>query len=135
MSRIRNESSVDNQPPPLWPLVAVVITPHPHGYTVRRKVYAPLVGSHIAKQCICDHRMTRTKCASCMYGVYVRQHIFSRFARPPPSDWVSGAWVTEFVMHGWMLAGCWLDAGWMLAGCWLDAGWMPARCWLDADLG
>jgi hypothetical protein len=43
---------------------------------------------------------------------------------------------TELVMHGWMLAGCWLDAGSMLAGCWLDAGsmlaCMPARCWLDA---
>jgi ectoine hydroxylase-related dioxygenase (phytanoyl-CoA dioxygenase family) len=38
-------------------------------------------------------------------------------------------------MHGWMLAGCWLDAGWMLAGCWLDVGWMLAICWLDADLG
>jgi hypothetical protein len=33
----------------------------------------------------------------------------------------SKAWVTEFVMHGWMLAGCWLDADWMLAEYWLDA--------------
>jgi hypothetical protein len=47
----------------------------------------------------------------------------------------SEAWVTEFVMHGWMLGGCWLDAGWMLAGYGLDVGWMLARCWLDADLG
>jgi hypothetical protein len=30
-------------------------------------------------------------------------------------------------MHGWMLAGCWLDAGWMLAGCWLNAGRMRAK--------
>jgi hypothetical protein len=36
-------------------------------------------------------------------------------------------------MHGWMLAGCRLDAGWMPAGCWLDAGGMQAACWLDAD--
>jgi hypothetical protein len=27
-------------------------------------------------------------------------------------------------MHGWMLAGCWLDASWMLAGWWLDGGWL-----------